>query len=82
MPVKRKIRPDREAKISLRGVGRRIRQVRGFDMTQREFARRLRISQSQLSKYERGLMAPTAECLIRLKEQFEISIDWVLTGNS
>jgi transcriptional regulator with XRE-family HTH domain len=66
----------------LKMLGRRIRQLRGFDVTQGEFAKRLAISQSQLSKYERGLVAPPADVLIRIKEQFGVSIDWLLTGHS
>jgi transcriptional regulator with XRE-family HTH domain len=65
----------------MKSLGRRIRQLRGFDVTQDEFAKTLRISQSQLSKYERGIVAPPADVLIRIKEQFRVSIDWLLTGD-
>jgi transcriptional regulator with XRE-family HTH domain len=65
----------------LKAVGRRLRQLRGFDVTQADFARKLGISQSQLSKYERGVAAPPADVLIRLKEMLRISLDWLLTGN-
>jgi len=65
----------------LKSLGRRIRQLRGFDLTQNEFATKLGISQSQLSKYERGVVAPPADVLIRIKEQFRVSIDWLLTGD-
>jgi transcriptional regulator with XRE-family HTH domain len=63
-----------------KGLGRRLRQLRGFDITQAEFAERLGISQSQLSKYERGVAAPSGEVLMRIKSQFGVSIDWLLTG--
>jgi transcriptional regulator with XRE-family HTH domain len=65
----------------LKAVGRRLRRLRGFDVTQADFARRLGISQSQLSKYERGVAAPPADVLIRLKEMLRISLDWLLTGD-
>jgi transcriptional regulator with XRE-family HTH domain len=78
MRVKRKT-SDRDAPY-LRAVGRRVREVRGFDLTQEAFAEQLGISQSQLSKYERGLILPPAEVLLRLKEKFKISVDWLLTG--
>jgi len=65
----------------LKAVGRRLRQLRGFDVTQADFARKLGISQSQLSKYERGVAAPPADVLIRLKEMLRISLDWLLTGD-
>jgi DNA-binding XRE family transcriptional regulator len=66
----------------LKAVGRRLRQLRGFDISQEEFARRLEISQSQLSKYERGVAAPPAEVLIRIKERLRVSIDWLLSGDN
>lgn len=70
---------DRDV-LYLRAVGRRLRQVRGFDLTQEAFAEQLGISQSQLSKYERGLMLPPAEVLLRVKQKFKVSVDWLLTG--
>src|SRR6266705_4424506 len=35
-------------------VGRRIRELRGFDMTQAEFARRVGVTQGNLSRFGRG----------------------------
>jgi predicted transcriptional regulator len=65
----------------LKAVGRRLRQLRGFDTSQEEFANRLQISQSQLSKYERGVAAPPAEVLMRIKDRLRVSIDWLLSGD-
>jgi transcriptional regulator with XRE-family HTH domain len=64
----------------LRALGRRLRELRGFDLTQEEFAKELGISQSQLSKYERGVAAPPADILFFVKKRFRASIDWLLTG--
>lgn len=64
----------------LRALGRRLRELRGFDLTQEEFAKELGISQSQLSKYERGIGAPPADVLFFVKKRFRVSIDWLLTG--
>ena len=64
----------------LRALGRRLRELRGFDLTQEEFAKELGISQSQLSKYERGVAGPPADILFFLKKRFRVSIDWLLTG--
>jgi len=61
-------------------LGRRLRELRGFDLTQEEFAKELGISQSQLSKYERGIGAPPADILFLVKKRFRVSIDWLLTG--
>jgi transcriptional regulator with XRE-family HTH domain len=64
----------------LRTLGRRLRELRGFDLTQGELAKELGISQSQLSKYERGAAAPPADILFFIKQRFRISVDWLLTG--
>jgi transcriptional regulator with XRE-family HTH domain len=66
--------------LNLVSLGRRLRELRGFDLTQEQFANELGISQSQLSKYERGLAVPPADVLFFIKRRFEVSIDWLLTG--
>jgi transcriptional regulator with XRE-family HTH domain len=81
MPSSRKLSSEEIVMSDMKSLGRRIRQLRGFDVTQDEFARKLGISQSQLSKYERGIVAPPADVLIRIKEEFRVSIDWLLTGD-
>lgn len=75
-----KVTSTREDSFNLKAVGRRLRELRGFDMTQEEFSNQLEISQSQLSKYERGIAAPAADVLFRIKQRFRVSIDWLLTG--
>jgi transcriptional regulator with XRE-family HTH domain len=81
MRSSKKMSGEEIATSEMKSLGRRIRQLRGFDVTQDEFARKLGISQSQLSKYERGIVAPPADVLIRIKEQLRVSIDWLLTGD-
>jgi transcriptional regulator with XRE-family HTH domain len=54
--------------------------MRGFDLTQAEFAQLFGIGQAQLSKYEIGLNVPTVELLLKLKAYSGRSIDWILTG--
>jgi transcriptional regulator with XRE-family HTH domain len=61
-------------------VGRRIREMRGFDMTQGEFAERIGISQNYLSMMERGKVEIGAEILLRISQEFAKSIEWLLTG--
>lgn len=80
--VKRKISPakDRKGTLDLSALGRRIRELRGFDVQQAEFAAMLGISQSQLSKYERGESEPPLAVLLKLKQRFGRSLDWLLTG--
>ena len=61
-------------------VGRRIRELRGFDLTQEEFARRIGISQNYLSTMERGKVQIGSEILLRISREFGKSIEWLLTG--
>ncbi len=68
-------------RIDLVAIGRRIRQLRGFDQTQAEFAKKLGIGQTQLSKYERGENVPTLELLARLKALYGKSLDWIVYGD-
>ena len=68
------------ARLDLKAIGRRIREIRGFDLTQIEFSEMLGIGQTQLSKYELGKSVPTAEILLKLKRHSGKTIDWILTG--
>ncbi len=67
-------------KPNLKAIGRRIREIRGFDLTQTEFGRMLDIGQTQLSRYELGENLPPTEVLLKLKAYSGKSIDWILTG--
>jgi transcriptional regulator with XRE-family HTH domain len=71
---KRNLQPD------LKEIGRRIRQIRGFDLTQAEFGKILGIGQTQLSKYEQGQSEPTLEILLKLKHYSTKSLDWIVCG--
>ena len=77
MPKKKlTTRPD------LRAIGRRVREIRGFELTQAEFGKILGIGQTQLSKYEQGQSAPTVELLLKLKAYSGKSLDWIVSGES
>ncbi len=65
--------------LDLRALGARVRALRG-DILQEELARRIGISQGQLSKIESGRLAPTLETLVRLANQFGKSLDWIVAG--
>ena len=54
--------------------------MRGFDMTQAEFAKRIGISQNYLSTMERGQVEIGAEILLRISREFGKSLEWLLTG--
>jgi len=67
-------------KVDWIALGRRIRELRGFDMTQEEFADRIGISQNYLSTVERGKVEVGAEILLRIALEFGRTIEWLLTG--
>ena len=71
---------SRKISVDWRAVGRRLRELRGFDTNQAQFARELGVSQGQLSRYEKGKSEIGAEVLLRISRKFGKSIEWVLTG--
>jgi len=66
--------------IDWSAVGRRIRSLRGFDLTQADFANQIGVSQSYLSAVERGRNEVGAEVLLAISREFHKSIEWILTG--
>ena len=66
--------------IDWHAVGRRIRELRGFDMTQEDFARQIGISQGYLSSIERGEKEAGSAILLTISTDFGKSVDWLLTG--
>jgi transcriptional regulator with XRE-family HTH domain len=49
-------------------------------MSQAEFARRIGVSQGHFSHVERGEKEIGAEILLRIRQEFGKSIEWLLTG--
>ena len=72
----------RKDQIDLRAIGRRIRELRGYDMTQADFADRIGVSQGYLSALENGEKEPGAAVLLSIRKEFGKSIDWLLTGDT
>jgi len=66
--------------VEWKAVGRRVRELRGFDLTQQEFADRIRISQTYVSDMEHGKVEVGAEILLRIALEFGRTIEWLLTG--
>jgi transcriptional regulator with XRE-family HTH domain len=75
-----KISRVKSGSIDWKAVGRRIRELRGFDTTQDEFAQRIGISQSYLSTVEHGQVEAGAEVLLAISREFEKTLEWLLTG--
>jgi transcriptional regulator with XRE-family HTH domain len=78
--MSRKISRAKSGSIDWKAVGRRIRELRGFDITQDEFAQRIGISQSYLSTVERGNVEAGAEVLLAISREVKKSLEWLLTG--
>ena len=69
-----------KVEIDWKAVGRRIREIRGFEVHQADFARELGVSQGQLSRYEQGSSEVGAAVLLRLARKSGKTIEWLLTG--
>ena len=69
-----------KGRIDLRAIGRRIRELRGFHMTQADFARRIGVTQGYLSALENGEKEPGSAVLLAIRQEFGKSVDWLLTG--
>jgi transcriptional regulator with XRE-family HTH domain len=76
---RKQLKPKAHA-IDWTAVGRRIRGLRGFDMTQADVASRVGVSQSYLSAVEHGRNEIGAEVLLALSREFDRSMEWLLTG--
>ena len=61
-----KLEQKSASQMDLDAMGRRIRELRGFDLNQAEFALVCGVTQAQLSKYERGKSIPPLRVLVRL----------------
>jgi transcriptional regulator with XRE-family HTH domain len=80
IPKSRTIVQRKTSLIDWESVGRRIRELRGFNTTQKEFAKRIGVSQGHFSYIERGEKEIGAETLLRISRAFDKSIEWLLTG--
>jgi transcriptional regulator with XRE-family HTH domain len=69
-----------KSEIDWKVVGRRLRELRGFDVNQAQFALQIGVSQGQLSRYEQGSAEIGAEVLLRLSRKSGKTIEWLLTG--
>jgi transcriptional regulator with XRE-family HTH domain len=71
---------SRAVEIDWKEVGRRIRQLRGFDLNQGDFAKRIGVSQAYLSMIEHGRREVGSLILLKISREFGKSIEWLLTG--
>ena len=62
--------------------GKRLRTLRlQKEMSQKELASKLGLQPAQLNKYESGLNAPPLEKIIELAEIFDVTVDFLVTGD-
>lgn len=62
-------------------LGTRIAALRrGKGWSQAELARQLQISPSAVGMYEQGRREPALELLVKLARLFDVSVDYLLTG--
>ncbi len=80
MRTSRRKSKQAESSLDWKAVGRRIRELRGFDLTQEKFAQRIGVSQNYLSTMEHGKVQIGAEILLRVSREFGKSLEWLLTG--
>ncbi len=67
--------------VDWKRVGRRIRELRGFDTKQAELAKSVGVAQSFISAVERGEKEPGAVLLLRIARLYGKTIEWLLLGS-
>jgi phage repressor protein C with HTH and peptisase S24 domain len=50
-------------------------------MTAKEFTEQLEINSSSVSEWKKGKMKPTLDTLVRISLIFNVTLDWLITGN-
>ena len=57
----------------------RLRQLReGCGKTQQEFANSIGVTRAQVANLEGARGVPSTELLIRIADQYKVSVDWIL----
>ncbi|MCK8487059.1 helix-turn-helix domain-containing protein [Paenibacillus sp. MBLB2552] len=66
----------------MKDIGYRIKCIRKENnLNQTQFAKSIGISQGNLSEIEMGNINPSAETLISLRQQYNVNLNWLLTGS-
>lgn len=72
-----------ENKDDADAIGKRLKILRkNLNLTQKQFAASVGISQGNLSEMEKGKFLPSYDTLILIIKQYKISADWILTGEN
>jgi len=69
--------------INKKNAGRRIKKIRviDLDLNQKQFAKKLGITQPMVSKYEKGEIIPPAQILLRIAKLGKTTIEGILEGH-
>jgi len=67
--------------IDWKAVGRRIRELRGFDRKQSDIAEAIGVAQSHISAIERGQKGAGVLLLFRIARFYGKTMEWLLTGS-
>ena len=60
-------------------IGKRMKEIRmESGLSQARFGEILSVSQDTVSLWEKGKSVPTAEYLIAIAKQFDVSVDYIL----
>ncbi len=68
--------------INKKNAGRRIKKIRviDLDLNQKQFAKKLGITQPMVSKYEKGEIIPPAQILLTIAKLGKTTIEGILEG--
>lgn len=62
-------------------IGNRIKEIReSKEISQRELAKKIKVKQSTISNYEKGVREPSLENIILIAKELDVSLDYLLTG--
>ena len=68
--------------INKKNAGRRIKKIRviDLDLNQKQFAKKLGITQPMVSKYEKGEIIPPAQILLIIAKLGKTTVEGILEG--
>jgi len=69
--------------VKIVNLGNKVKGIRiNAGLSQRVFAMRIGTTQQNVSNYENGLTEPSLDCLIRIADEFSVSLDELVLGKS
>lgn len=62
-------------------IGERLNKlIKKHDLTQRDFATRVGVTEQSIGNYISNRRTPPVDVLLRMKQEFQFSLDWLLAG--